>query len=218
VKRALSLALVVLAVSSFAQEDGRLGKSNAQIVKMGRTGWYNLYTKKMGESTMAMVSAESLYADARSEANDRLLKTKSAGLQKAVPQFRKVMQSALNDAISIGTAMTGGGTMWNVTSASTAADVEDIVFGMLQPSARPKRDGATKLAVSERLSGLAAEVKAAAKEIDSNRQSSNMSAKAASQAVVELRKSFARLEALPISEADKALARATVLGVLRMGD
>lgn len=108
------------------------GKSNAQILAMGRKRWYDFYTGKAGESTAAMVGAVSLYGDALAQRNDRLGKGRAARL-------RKPLQDVNNDVVAVGSAMTGGGTMWNIVTADLYTNAEETLHAVLTKSSRAPR-------------------------------------------------------------------------------
>ncbi len=103
------------------------GKTNAQILAMGRSRWHDFYVGKESSSTASESSAEGLYGDALAWRNDRLLKGHSSPLRKALQAFK-------NDAIDAGSAITGGGTMWNITAGSLYADAEGTLYEVLTHS------------------------------------------------------------------------------------
>ena len=126
--------LPFIAILAFAQNrEDTLGKSNAQILALGRKRWYAFYTAKQGESTMAMAGAEGLYGDALAWRTDRLLKGRKSALRTHMRDFS-------NDAQAVGSAITGGGTMWNITAAGLYADTEEAFYAVLVHSRHaPKR-------------------------------------------------------------------------------
>ena len=125
--------LACLALAVLAQDRTEtLGKSNAQILAMGRTRWHDAFVGKEGGSTMGEAGAESLYGDALAWRNDRLLKGRKSPL-------RAHLQSFKNDAAGAGEAITGGGTMWNIVAASLYADAEETLHRVLTHTGRAPR-------------------------------------------------------------------------------
>lgn len=101
------------------------GKTNAQILAMGRSGWIDFYTgREGGATTMAMAGAESLYGDALGWRNDKFGKAK-------IGKLRVLLQATARDSCEVGTAVTGGGTMWNIIGASLMTDGEETLYSVL---------------------------------------------------------------------------------------
>lgn len=138
----LLAALVLGSCLALQDLEATLGKTNAQIIAMGRSKWYGFYTGKMGDSTVGMTSAESLYGDALAWRNNRLGDPRTRRL-------RKVLRDVKDDAVGVGYAITGGGTMWNITSSSLYADAEETLYAVLT-----KRGQAPKRVVSDATKAL----------------------------------------------------------------
>lgn len=120
--------LLPLAVALLLTQDktDTFGKTNAQILAMGRSGWYRFYTadSRGGDSNVGIVDAERLYGDALAWRNDRLGKAR-------ISRLRKLLLDAKNDAVATGTAITGGGTIWSIVSAGLYADAEETLYAVL---------------------------------------------------------------------------------------
>jgi hypothetical protein len=58
--------------------------------------------------------------------NDAVFKKKSAGTRATVKSLRTRLANFRNEMCDIGSAVTGGGTLWNITYAESTADVEDM--------------------------------------------------------------------------------------------
>jgi hypothetical protein len=109
------------------------GKSNAQILAMGREGWSDFFCQaEGGGSTVALSGAESLYADALGWRNDKL------GKAKVMP-LRRLLRDVGNHAVEVGTAVTGGGTMWNIIANSLDANAEETIYTVLTLKGSPKK-------------------------------------------------------------------------------
>ncbi|RYG24378.1 hypothetical protein EON82_10915 [bacterium] len=101
------------------------GKSNAQILAMGRSAWSDYFCQaEGGGSTVALSGAEALYADALGWRNDKI------GKAKVMP-LRRLLDDVRNHAIEVGTAVTGGGTIWNIIASSLDADAEETIYTVL---------------------------------------------------------------------------------------
>ena len=109
------------------------GKTNAQILAMGRQGWSDFFCQaEGGGSTVALSGAESLYADARGWRNDKL------GKANVMP-LRRLLTDVGQHAVEVGTAITGGGTMWNIIANSVGADAEETIYTVLTLKGSPKK-------------------------------------------------------------------------------
>lgn len=124
----VGLAALVLAQSPAPT----LGKTEAQILAMGRKPWNAFYTTKQGDSTVARSGAEASYGDALAARNDRLLKGARSPLRAALQAYEE-------DAQAVGYAITGGGTTWNVEAASLYADAEETLHAVLSHARRGPR-------------------------------------------------------------------------------
>lgn len=101
------------------------GKTYPQILSMGRQRWSDFYCEAQGGgSTVALAGAESSYADALGWRNDKL------GKAKVMP-LRRLLDDVRNHAVEIGTAVTGGGTMWNIIATSLDASSEETIYTVL---------------------------------------------------------------------------------------
>ena len=100
------------------------GKSYAEILAMGRAKWHDLYVGKDGGVTAAETGAEGLYGDAVAWRIDRLNDPRA-------PRLLKVLQNVSNDAVGVGSAITGGGTMWSIVGASLYADLQTTRYAVL---------------------------------------------------------------------------------------
>lgn len=147
-----TVSLLVLALSG----QSTLGKTDAEILKMGRSAWYDYYVSKEGDSTADSCNAEQAFGEVLKRRNDRLLQktpTKRALIHKVRTDL-KAFQSAVYD---VGYALSGGGTMWNVVYAGVLADTEETVghlLGARDPKVKPRKTSEVKQA----LAALAAKV------------------------------------------------------------
>lgn len=117
------------------------GKTLAEIVEMGREGWYEFYTSKEGgESTQSMSFAEYYYGSALKAENDKLFDPLSEK-GKTIAFFRVNMQDFRTKCIDVGRAYTGGGTMWNIVYSATTSDTEEVIRYWLTGKEAPKKAG-----------------------------------------------------------------------------
>ena len=124
------MSIVALAVGFHAIQWNRaayLGKSPEQIVAMGRDKWFAAYTKKYGESTMAMCEAETSFGDALKNLNDRALKRIPSARRAFLESARYHCTTVAVRAHEVGYAITGGGTIWRPFFAGIKPNVEQLI-------------------------------------------------------------------------------------------
>jgi hypothetical protein len=126
---ALLLALPSHPVSS--KDDDTYGKSEAQILSMGRTAWYDFYTHKAGESTYAMSNAYGIYGDLAEKRNQRALTSGKYPHSDRVNRISKLLIEFGSEMVSLGSSITGGGTMWGPIGSSTYAQAQDVTYDLL---------------------------------------------------------------------------------------
>ena len=124
------LALVAASLLAQTRAD-TFGRSNAQILAMGRKDWFVFYSKRHGGTTAAMVAATGLYGDALAARNDRL------GARR--DPLRTHLRAFADDAQAVGAALSGGGTIWTVTAAELYADMEEALYRVLTHSGHGPR-------------------------------------------------------------------------------
>jgi hypothetical protein len=137
------LVAVLLAVGSIGMGQGldydMAGKTEAQILAMGRDRWFTFYTQEAGNSNQSMILADDTWAVVEGKANDRL--ARRAGIKRAalIAGLRKDMNAFTSDLEDVGSALSGGGTMWFGIDASWVGDIEDALHDVLtgHPSKSP---------------------------------------------------------------------------------
>lgn len=139
-------SLLVLALSG----QSTLGKTDSEIIKMGRSAWYDYYVSKEGESTADSCNAEQVFGEVLKRRNDRLLQGAPAkrALITKVRTDLKTFQSAIYD---VGYALSGGGTMWNVVYSGVLADTEEAVghlLGPRDPQVKPRKTSQVRQALA----------------------------------------------------------------------
>jgi hypothetical protein len=135
-KGAGTLLLCVLLTQSFAQSSGQLGLTDDAALKLGYQRYFDAYTKKHGDSTAAMVQAQSSYAAIERRRNDRLIKPKSPAQKKQIAQLRLDLNTIATSWISATELVAGGGTMWQLVYAAIPHSIEEIVYGILTKQAK----------------------------------------------------------------------------------
>lgn len=170
------LSLTVLLVTGVApQDDSRFGKTNADILKMGRSEWTQFAAvDRMGGSTAAYMSSEGTYGEALAERNDNLLKRKPA-FKKPILGLRTTLHDYANEFVAIGSGITGGGTMWNTVAAAITPDVEEILYTALVPAKLTTKKGATPAQIEKAFANATQTVHRKRKQIDENKAFSHMS-------------------------------------------
>lgn len=157
----LTSALVLLVI---AQPQGTLGKTDAQIIAMGRDAWLRFHSSKAGESTAATCDAHATYG--------QVLFRRNAALEKKVPKTRRDLISMFridlvaycNSLIEVSASFSGGGTVWGPVSAAVSSYVEETLYGVLtkKPGAKP----VTPASVSSALNLIKSEINKNRKALD----------------------------------------------------
>jgi hypothetical protein len=107
--------------------EGKMGLSDRQILALGQQGFVNKFSEKFGSSTAAMVDAFEIYGGAVKRLNDQVFLRKSPETLKVVGSLRVRLGRFRNEMCDVGRALSGGGTMWNITYSETRADVEETL-------------------------------------------------------------------------------------------
>lgn len=137
-RRILFLLALLPALAWAAPVTDYLGKTAFQVVAMGRQKWFEFYTGKEGESTLAMSSAEGLYGEALTRVNEFRMRKLSAARKVEIGKLRERLRGIAADSITLGRVRTGGGTMWNPVSAGITADVEEAVALWISKTGNPE--------------------------------------------------------------------------------
>lgn len=138
------------------QTQGSLGKSDAQIIAMGREGWLRYHASKVGESTASMCDAHAIYGQVLFRRNAALEKKVSKSRRDLVAMFRIDLIAYCNSLIEVSASFSGGGTVWGPVGAAVSSYVEETLYGVLT-----NRTGSPKVApgqVTSTLSHIKAEI------------------------------------------------------------
>lgn len=156
--RLAALILLLLASAAALPQSKTYGKTNAQILAMGRQKWFDFYTSKAGQSTLDMSNAERLYGAALKERNDTLLRKQTKTRQEAVASIRKSGTAFGYGMVTVGFAYTGGGTIWNPIIAGVSADVEEALYDILarKPLSKEQRKAPTLAALQKEVDQVGA--------------------------------------------------------------
>lgn len=104
--------------------DDTFGKSNAEILEMGQSAWFEFYTDHAGWSTAATAMAGGLYTQAARERNDAM----DPGYYSEA--LRQLMYDFGERALSIGPNTSGGGTIWITIWSGMPSDAEDVTYAL----------------------------------------------------------------------------------------
>lgn len=110
---------------------GTLGRSQTDIIKMGRVKWLKIYEKEAGLSNQAMIAAQGSWAEAEEPENDRLAKALGPKGTSFFKELRSDLFDYSSNVVEVGRALSGGGTMWQLITAIQAADREDAIYAVL---------------------------------------------------------------------------------------
>jgi hypothetical protein len=119
--------LLLLPLTAGAQDSvDTYGKTEADILQMGMSSWYDFYTSKAGESTAAMSSAYGIYTDVAGKRNDKIIASHPS-LKARSKRLRSLLIDFGSQSIAISSDKTGGGTMWVPVGSEMTAEVEDTL-------------------------------------------------------------------------------------------
>lgn len=164
-KLGLAFCLVWLAASVAVCQDLKetYGKTNAQILSMGYDKWYAFFTGKEGEHTQGMARSGYFYADALAWRNRGLLARQPSASRSRLIKTEKALKSFGSSVIEVQRALSGGGTLWQLTRSSDAVDVQETVYALL--------GGKSKAAKRMMVSMAKKELDALAKDLSSSPES-----------------------------------------------
>ena len=184
-KALLLLVAVVLSLMCSAQESyDTYGKTESQILAMTQQQWYDFYVAHAGESTASSSNAYWIYGEVEKKRNDRMVASYPQK-KKLVARLRSLLQNYGAEAISIGSAQTGGGTMWNPISSQMGSDLEQTIFGVLGGGT----DRNQKLVVST----VQKKLNAVKVKIDAMRGESGFDYKMATSAFLDMKADFRKI-------------------------
>lgn len=148
--------LISLAVAQDLKETH--GKTHAQILAMGYDKWYDFYTGKEGETTQGMARAGYTFAESLKWRNFQLEAKKSAKFRAQVKTLRTQFDKLGTASISTHRALTGGGTLWQLTYSSDAVNREETIYALLGGKVKPSKPQVVS-SVTKEIAALKAAVK-----------------------------------------------------------
>lgn len=130
-----------LAALVLAQEgrDSRDGLTASQIVGMGYTAWYRSYMRTRDENTVTMVEASITYRDALREVNDEKILRLPVMQGDALFALRTDLETITANTTTVGSYLSGGGTIWSLITASNAVECEVFLQRTMQRETLPQR-------------------------------------------------------------------------------
>ncbi|MCC7479785.1 hypothetical protein IT575_15205 [bacterium] len=137
------------------------GKSPGEILAMGQGAWFEYYTEHAGFSTVATAMASAIYADAARERNTGL----APGYYSEA--LRQLAYDFGERALSIGPALSGGGSIWISIGAAMPADAEDLTYA-LRGGVLPPAPAMSTGQVQRRIATLEAQINALAADPQSS--------------------------------------------------
>ncbi len=161
------MVTAVVSLVVMGLQGGYLGKSDAQILAMGRQKWFAYYTAKQGDSTADTCDAEARYGEVLKRRNDKLAARRDKQTRESVRKARPELTAFALGAYEVGQALTGGGTLWNLFNAGIAPNVEEALgafVGIAYPTA--KQGSPTSATVSKQLDALMTIVKGQSRSIE----------------------------------------------------
>lgn len=130
-----------LAALVLAQEgrDSRDGLSATQIVGMGYSAWYESFMKTRDENTITMVEASLTYRDALQEVNDTAILRLPVAQGDALFALRTDLESITVNTTTVGSYLSGGGTIWSLITAANAVESEVFIQKTIQGAPLPQK-------------------------------------------------------------------------------
>lgn len=129
----LFLAPVLAGLAQTDEKIDTLGKSDAEILRMGGAKWSDYYTSKTNRSTAAYNEAWELYGDLASKRNAKEIGRLSPQKQKPLKLLDTLLANYSSDIVDVARGISGGGTMWNTAAYSGIADAEVTIYFVLHP-------------------------------------------------------------------------------------
>jgi hypothetical protein len=142
----LGLAVLAALQSGPVAGDGprRFGKTDTQILAMGREKWGDFHAGKAGHSTAAMNEGQAAWREVCRRRNDRLAAAARRDLRGRVTALRPLLVRFTDDMMAAGSYITGGGTIWSTIHSAALADSEEVLHAILggkEPAAKPTTSG-----------------------------------------------------------------------------
>jgi hypothetical protein len=192
----LSIAILISLTNLAFSADDTFGKTHADILKMGRTKWFEFYTGKAGESTLGMCEAERIYGDCLTERNDKLLNKLPAAKQKQMMKLRELSLSFGCSMINVGMVLSGGGTIWQPVEAGIMADFEEALYTLLTKPQTKATKPTSAEDVTRLLDKYRKEIVSRAKEIDEINVGDDLTSKAGLKSLAQAEATFKKALAL----------------------
>ncbi|MGE3125965.1 MAG: hypothetical protein AB7F50_06930 [Fimbriimonadaceae bacterium] len=162
--RALLGLVLLTAIAHCQVERDWLGMTPTQVERMGRAKFVDEFSTKHGSSTMAMCDAEGSYGEAVRALNQAWVKKHAPANRELMERIRPLVERFKLLSCEVGSAISGGGTMWNPVYASILGDVEELTAELY--GRRPLSPGEGQAAVWKLLATAEHYVKQNAESLD----------------------------------------------------
>lgn len=196
--RAFLLLLVLLPTIALAQTTDRwpytledtFGKTETQVLAMGRQKWFDFFVEQPGgSSTAGMCDAEQIFGNALKRRNNRILTSGTAERRVKFNTLRKRLAEYGEACTEISATFSGGGTLWNNVHAGVLPDTEELIGTLLGLPSKPA-PARTTGEVTKRLAEVESVLRKHKAEIDTYRGSGYGSAYGLKEAA-KARKAYA---------------------------
>lgn len=139
--RSFLCSILVLLISLADAQDLKetYGKSHSQILAMGYSKWYDHFTANAGETTYGMSRASYFYAESLKWRNQTLEKKQPVRLRTQIATLRSQFDKFGTASISVYRALSGGGTLWQLTYASDSMNREETIYALLGGKVKPSK-------------------------------------------------------------------------------
>lgn len=130
-----TIALLIALPQEFKDED-RFGKTVDQVLAMGRDKWHDYYTDESrgGGSTAGESFAQMIFADCLRVKNNHRFRTSRDAKTAMVFSLDMSFERTVSNCVTAGSALTGGGTMWNIISSSAQVERQLTLRDLIWPT------------------------------------------------------------------------------------
>jgi len=121
----------------YGKNEGQYGKSEREIVAMGRNRWTDYHAERAGQTTVAMVEGQIVWYNALTSRNNELLARRTPESRRKLLELDRWLEKFRLASLQAGMAYSGGGTMWQIFGASALADRADLMHSLLTGTGTP---------------------------------------------------------------------------------
>lgn len=141
------------------------GQTPEQILAMGRKKWFDFATRA-NSSNQNMALAEQTWTWVVVQHCDERFRVDPSERRRDASWVHHWLQVYREEMMEVGSILSGGGSMWLLTSASTSADVADLYRALLEPARIPLVPATTVQDVKREIGKIRATIRSRKAEIN----------------------------------------------------